>query len=55
MYTYINEILKNRFYQHASVRDQFGYYEQQVADSRLSPFAAADRLIDEYLQSMDKS
>ena len=55
MYTYINEILKNRFYQHASVRDQFGYYERQVADNRLSPFAAADRLIDEYLHSMDKS
>ena len=50
MYTFIEEQLKHRFYQHATVKEQLAWYEQRVADNQLSPFAAADRLIEDYLR-----
>ena len=49
MYTYINDYLNLHFYQHPDIKEQLAYYEQQLTSNKMSPFVAADRLVQEYI------
>jgi len=48
MYETINEKLKNNFYNNQEIQDQLKIYEQQVLNSQISSFAAANKLLEIY-------
>lgn len=48
MYETINEQLKSRFYNDSFIEHELKNLEQQVLDSKMSSFAAAKKVLDEY-------
>jgi LAO/AO transport system kinase len=48
MHETINEALKNRFYADRLIHEQVREIEKDVIANRLSPFAAAQLLLDRY-------
>lgn len=53
MYETINDLLKNAFFEHPDVKTALGLTEAQVLGGQLSPFHAAERLIDYFLHRPD--
>lgn len=50
MYETINEELKNRFYHSSSISTMVKWIEHEVVHNKLSSFAAAQKLLDEYFK-----
>jgi LAO/AO transport system kinase len=50
MYSVIDQALRDRFHQHAQVRERLPEFEAQVMDGLVSPFRAAQILIDLYTE-----
>jgi LAO/AO transport system kinase len=50
MYETINETLKNNFYHNPRIRHQLSEYEQMVLSDKLSSFAAANKLLQNYFK-----
>ena len=50
MYETINETLKNNFYHNTRIRHQLSEYEQMVLSDKLSSFAAANKLLQNYFK-----
>jgi LAO/AO transport system kinase len=50
MYETIDERLKNDFYNHEKIRDILSRYEENVLKRNISPFSAANDLLDTYYQ-----
>lgn len=48
MYETINEALRNSFYQQPTIKDQIKLYENDVLNDKISSFAAAKSLLDQY-------
>jgi LAO/AO transport system kinase len=48
MYESINEQLKNHFYQNDTIQSLLALKEKQVLNDEISPFAAAQFLLDTY-------
>ncbi len=50
MYESINERLKSNFYNNPIIQKELKIYEQQILDSQISSFAAANKVLDIYLK-----
>jgi LAO/AO transport system kinase len=48
MYETINEALRNSFYHHPTIKNQIKMFENDVLNDKLSSFAAAKSLLDQY-------
>lgn len=48
MYETINERLKNNFYNNTVIQKELGVCEEQVLNSQISSFAAANKVLDIY-------
>lgn len=53
MYEAINDDLKRKFYTHPSVKSDILHYEKMVIENKISSFAAARKLVREYLQNTE--
>lgn len=49
MYETINATLTSHFYHHPDIENQLATYEQKVLENQLSPFVAAKKLLQKYL------
>ncbi|MBB4035203.1 LAO/AO transport system kinase [Dysgonomonas hofstadii] len=52
MYETINEKLKNNFYNNPKIQEELKGYEQQVLNSQMTSFAAANKILDSYLKNL---
>jgi len=52
MYETINERLKNNFYNNPKIQEELKVYEQQVLNSQISSFAAANKILGSYLEQL---
>lgn len=50
----IDAQLKNDFYKNKMVKNAFSAMEKEVSDEKLSPFVAAQKLLEKYFDSLDK-
>ena len=53
MYEAINQQLKEHFYQEQKIKEKLPAIEQAILDSRISPYNAARKLLDEYYGNRD--
>lgn len=54
MFETIEEELKNNFYHNKTVRTALSHLETQVSDDKVSPFSAAQKLLEKYFEAISK-